>query len=390
MKKGVSISAIAFAVLFCAWGLSACGGNGGSSGNGGDGGSGEIHTHTAGDYTWDEDLHRQTCTECGETLEEADHVYDGSNTCTLCGYTIVPTEGLEYEQMNEKEVFANGTVEYVPADGYAVTGIGTAGEEAKIVIPAYHDGKPVIQIDDNAFIECNFTEVHIPSTVESILSFTMCNSLTELRIPDSVTWIWHFYGNAALKSVTFGKNSHLIYLGKATFGGCPELVSVNLPDSFRYSEDDLFEKSKILTDKSFWTDGILYIGNHVISADPSLSGVLTIRAGTLSIINSAFWPPCENITEVILPEGLRSINGYAFDTCSALKRVVIPASLEYLGYGAFERCDSLETIEYGGTTEQWKALLSYEPMTRFISDGCNCIVSCTDGTIDMEGNVTKK
>ncbi len=326
MNKKLLISAAAISALCFAFGLTACGNETGNGENGG-------HVHTAEAFGSDEDVHRKVCTDCGETFAEGDHVYKGSNTCTECGYTIPETAGLEYELDEE-------------TDTYAVTGIGTAGDAEKVYIPAYHDGKAVTVIDD-AFYGCTFSAIKIPSTVERIEGYALggCNNLTELRIPDSVTYIKGIGGNAVLKSVTFGKNSKLTEVGKAMFCYCPELTYVNLPDSVRIIEDDTFEESKIYTDKSFWTDGILYVGNHMIAADETVSGKVTVREGTKCIALAAF-QDSEDVTEVVLPESLASICDFAR---GEIKTISIPKNVEYIREGAFNDVYGLDhiTVESG-------------------------------------------
>ena len=51
------------------------------------------------------------------------------------------------------------------------------------------------------------------------------------------------------------------------------------------------------------------------------------------------------ITEVIIPEGVKTIGAYAFAGLTALKKVTLPSTLEAIEYGAFFGCISLETVE---------------------------------------------
>ena len=51
------------------------------------------------------------------------------------------------------------------------------------------------------------------------------------------------------------------------------------------------------------------------------------------------------IEEVIIPEGVKTINAYAFAGLTALKRVVLPSTIERIDQGAFYGCTALVTIE---------------------------------------------
>ncbi|MBQ4584583.1 MAG: leucine-rich repeat protein [Clostridia bacterium] len=50
------------------------------------------------------------------------------------------------------------------------------------------------------------------------------------------------------------------------------------------------------------------------------------------------------ITKVIIPEGVKKIDAYAFARLTALKEVVLPSTIEAIEYGAFEGCISLERV----------------------------------------------
>ena len=49
-----------------------------------------------------------------------------------------------------------------------------------------------------------------------------------------------------------------------------------------------------------------------------------------------------SLTEVILPEGLRALNGGAFTGCTALKTIVLPSTLRVIGSYCFQDCEALE------------------------------------------------
>lgn len=52
------------------------------------------------------------------------------------------------------------------------------------------------------------------------------------------------------------------------------------------------------------------------------------------------------ITKVILPEGVKKINAYAFANLTALEEISLPSTLEAIEYGAFYGCTSLKKIEF--------------------------------------------
>ncbi len=52
------------------------------------------------------------------------------------------------------------------------------------------------------------------------------------------------------------------------------------------------------------------------------------------------------ITKVIIPEGVKKINSYAFANLTALEEIVLPSTLESIEYGAFYNCVSLSKITF--------------------------------------------
>lgn len=50
------------------------------------------------------------------------------------------------------------------------------------------------------------------------------------------------------------------------------------------------------------------------------------------------------ITKIIIPEGVKTIDAYAFAKLTALKEVVLPSTIENIEYGAFAYCTSLEKV----------------------------------------------
>ena len=140
MKRILTVLLSLAAALCLCCGLAACGGDGGSGGNGGEGsyGSGtsgnedntEVHEWSAWEVTkeascTEEGSRTRTCSECGkvetETIPAKDHTYNKSNVCTVCGYELSPTVGLEYELYEETE--------YPQGEYYRVKGMGTATDQ---------------------------------------------------------------------------------------------------------------------------------------------------------------------------------------------------------------------------------------------------------------------
>lgn len=61
-------------------------------------------------------------------------------------------------------------------------------------------------------------------------------------------------------------------------------------------------------------------------------------------IGDAAFAGCELLERICLPEGLEAINEHAFSSCNSLKTITIPASVKEIGDGAFKYCEALEQV----------------------------------------------
>ncbi len=65
--------------------------------------------------------------------------------------------------------------------------------------------------------------------------------------------------------------------------------------------------------------------------------------------STKMWPIGDNtITKVIIPEGVKRIDSYAFAYLTALEEVVLPSTLTDIAYGAFYNCSNLKKITFSG------------------------------------------
>ena len=288
------------------------------------------------------------------------------------GETVKP----ETDKSNENSETEKGT-EYKPSQGlafklsedgksYFVKGIGTCTDK-KIVIPEVYKNLPVTSIGNYAFYGCSkLTSVTIPDSVTSIgdYAFWLCSNLSSMTIPDSVTSIgrYAFSGCTNLTSVIIGNS--VTSIGVHGFINCLKLVEVINKSSLNIQKGDVdgntYEDgnehayyalevhsgdSKIVNKDGylFYTyEGVNYLVNYV-GTDTALTLPANYNGENYVIYQYAFYKN-DNITSVVIPDSVTSIDSYAFYDCDSLTSVTIGDSVTSIGDYAFSSCYKLVEI----------------------------------------------
>lgn len=105
-------------------------------------------------------------------------------------------------------------------------------------------------------------------------------------------------------------------------------VTVSDKNMFAYSEND---------------DGTVTItGGNIVT--PKLEIPVELEGKKVSAIGMNAFTGNNVITDLVIPEGVKSLDWYCFNTCENLETVTLPDSLEFIDSWAFERCSKLKTI----------------------------------------------
>ena len=193
-------------------------------------------------------------------------------------------------------------------------------------IESYIIPDSVTSIGDGAFGCCSsLSSLFIPNSVTSIGdgAFEGCSSLSSLVIPDSV--------------VNIKGNPFYLWKGKL------ECLSA----SFIYEDNVLFnmDKSKLISyrnqeAKSFIIpNGVMSIEKYAFSGCSSLISISVPKSVT-SIGDGAF-DGCSSLSSIAISDSITSISAWTFDGCKSLRSLIIPDCVTCIGNEAFRGCSSL-------------------------------------------------
>ena len=84
-----------------------------------------------------------------------------------------------------------------------------------------------------------------------------------------------------------------------------------------------------------------------------------------------------DITDFVIPHGVKKIESSAFGGCEKLKTITIPTTMEEIQALSFEQCGNLNKIIYKGTKQMWSKINTWSAWSE---DMGNFTIECTDGS----------
>lgn len=213
--------------------------------------------------------------------------------------SAVIQEDVEYQGKTYK-VIAVGHV-YTSDERRGATNIQTGvfgGQYSGIEAPEILEiPESVIYIGQSGLSYCTSKEIILPSNLQVIAGnvFEGCKNITTLEIPSTVKKMG----------------------GGSTFYNCTNLQEVIIPShceflmcTATYGECESIKKAEVGGD----------------------------RIGRMTFCN------CYELEDVVIREGITTVETWSFDNCPKLKKVVLPESLTTLNHGIFKSCSGLEEV----------------------------------------------
>ncbi len=228
----------------------------------------------------------------------------------------------------------------------SVTSIGSSAFSGCGGLASVMIGNGVMSIGSSAFYGCSgLTGVTIPDSVTRIggYAFFGCSRLTSMTIPAGVTSVeaGAFFDCSRLKSVTIG--NCVTTIGDRAFYGCRGLTSVTIPDSVTAIGESAFSGCSSLTSVTM-PNSVTNIGYQAFKDCRRIRDVTVPQCICDSGIWIVFSLSYQSITNVVISDGVTSIETSAFSGWSGLKSVTIPSSVTSIGSSAFSGCSGLTEV----------------------------------------------
>ena len=187
----------------------------------------------------------------------------------------------------------------------------------------------IFQIEEGVLVKYSGqdTKVIIPETVESIgeCAFKYCTSVESVVIPKGVKRIGSKAFENCLKLKKIVIPSTVEYIGSDAFSNClkRELISVEKGNAVYHSQGNCL----IETARKFL---VLGCNNSVIPDD-----------GSVVTIGPYAFDGCDEMEDIIIPNGIEAICESAFSYCGGLTSMVIPDSVTFVDRRVFMCCQNL-------------------------------------------------
>ena len=251
-------------------------------------------------------------------------------------------------------------------------------------------------IENYAFRGCTtLAEIMIPDTVKSIGSHAFRNSGIyenaengvvyagnwivdytdslngDITVPDGTVGIANYAFYQCLTITSISLPNSLRSIGRAAFYQCSKLKTVALPETLEIIEDYTFYRCDRLQGISlppmlrsigrsaFYKCGTVYDEGDVDTADDTLVIPTSVEyigqyafygcgyKSTTTTMDGQNVTTIKGIDVIIMGDGVKTIEPYAFYGFVSLKRIVIGNGVEKIGEKAFYKCESLEEVTFG-------------------------------------------
>lgn len=223
------------------------------------------------------------------------------------------------------------------------------------------------EIRESAFSNCKTVEkIHLPNSLKIIgdVAFAFTDSLKEITLTNNVNFDFEngiLYSNNKTKIVTITAQykdqtkitipEKIIELKEGNFSNCSKVEYIHIP-------------STVETIKPGTFDGLIYLKK--IDVDIKNDKYSSLNGSLYNKKQDTIITYLTDETQIILQEGIKKIEKYAFSSCIQLQKISLPKSLEVIMDFAFQKCINLTSLEIGENLKELGVLFNYNSGIKII------------------------
>ncbi len=216
----------------------------------------------------------------------------------------------------------------------------------------------VESIGNYAFEDCTgLKSISLPGKLSTIgyYAFSGCTALGDVEFPAGVSSVGSraFSGCTSIGKVMFTENekkSFKVEIGNSAFSGCETLNEVVLTKNIETIEGYAFKGcsalGRLVLPENVENLGYRIIEGTEISSIKVPKSVKKCEPYDAGILYGGPFAGAEELTEVIIEEGMEKIPDYLLYRASSVKKVVIPSSVVSVGNYAFDGCTGFTIYGY--------------------------------------------
>lgn len=267
-----------------------------------------------------------------------------------------------------------------------------------IYIPDTIDGANVYRIDNESFKDhYSLARIRLPENL-SIISdsaFENCSSLIEIQIPEQVKFIgdWAFHGCYKLTNITIPDK--VLSIGDGAFDECRNLYSLVIPKSVTRigvrivgNCQKLMELTVKEGNPEYFSSGNCIIEKNSLKIIAGCNGSVIPGDGVAKSIDNEVFSLCNNLKEVIIPEGIEKIGYFQFAFCSELRSIYISSTVTFIDTELACGTKMLESLVVDDNNPVYHSCNNciIETETKKLISGCRTSVIPDDGSVTIIGD----
>ena len=307
-----------------------------------------------------ENLYSDESEEIGDQWEDNNKVYDKiqwkfnpkNGTLTVTGTGAIPYMDGHKKPWVKKQINNDQVKTLVIGEG--ITEVGNCAFCIMTSLQKVYLPKSVTCLNIHAFFNCNSLEEmnFEDSSLKTIgMGALESNNFSKIKLPSSLTNLGYraFAFNKNLKEVKFCGTASPV-CDSNVFENCVNLTDVKVPEGYKGGQFCEKPVDRALNE-NFKIGGSC--GENMLWElnDGTLNITGTGEMNSYGLLDSPWSKYRDEITNVIIGDGVESIGNNAFEGCVNLQNVNISESVGQIGSGAFNNCTLLANVNFNGLSD---------------------------------------